>query len=465
MSISNPDQVSKTSWLDAPVSTVIKLNWGTILFAALIGLAIFSRFYDLGSRVMSHDENSHVYFSWLYEQGNGYSHDPVTHGPFQFHVVALTYFLFGDSDTTARIPAVLFSIAAVAFMWFYRRILGLSGAIIAAVLFLISPYMLFYGRYVRNEAFVAFFGVVMLWAIIRYLESGASRYMIALTLVTSLHFATKETSFIYAAQALLFLAGYLIYRLSLQPWHKPEYRNRFFIALILAFLFIGVAGGWMVLNRGGTAPSGTETVAPAVPGQQTPASVPGGASPIAIILVLAAFICVIFAIFLVLRGYTWAKLKQDRSFDLLIVLGTLLLPILAAFPVKLLGINPIDYQSTRTIIADAAFVVIFALIGIGVGLLWNPRLWLINAAIFYGIFTVLYTSLFTNGFGFMTGLVGSLGYWLEQQGVNRGSQPWYYYWLVQLPVYEFLPFLGSILALIFAPLLLKKQAPVEEMCN
>ena len=191
-------------------------------------------------------------------------------------------------------------------MWFYRRILGRSGAIIAAILLLISPYMLYYGRYVRNEAFVAFFGVVMLWAIIRYLESGASRYMIWLTIVTSLHFATKETSFIYAAQALLFLAGYLIYRLSLQAWHRPEYRNRFLIVLILAFLFIGVAGGWMVFNRGADGASGTETLAPAVPGQQPLSSETFGASPITIILGAGGIICVGLAVFFVLRGYTWA---------------------------------------------------------------------------------------------------------------------------------------------------------------
>jgi streptogramin lyase len=104
-------------------------------------------------------------------------------------------------------------------------------------------------------------------------------------------------------------------------------------------------------------------------------------------------------------------------------------------------------------------VIVFALIATAVGLLWNPRLWLVSAAIFYGIFTVLYTSLFTNGFGFMTGLVGSLGYWLEQQGVNRGSQPWYYYGFLQLPIYEYLPYLGTILALIFAPRLLRLTAP------
>ncbi len=43
------------------------------------------------------------------------------------------------------------------------------------------------------------------------------------------------------------------------------------------------------------------------------------------------------------------------------------------------------------------------------------------------MFTLFYTSIFTNGAGFFTGMVGSLGYWLEQQGVERGSQPWYYY--------------------------------------
>jgi len=132
------------SWLDQPLSNLISLNWETILFSLLIILAIVSRFYDLESRVMSHDETSHVYFSWLFEQGRGYSHDPVTHGPFQFHVVALSYFMFGDNDFTARIPAALFSIATILFMWNYRQIIGRTGAIIAALLLIISPYLLYY---------------------------------------------------------------------------------------------------------------------------------------------------------------------------------------------------------------------------------------------------------------------------------------------------------------------------------
>ncbi len=86
------------------------------------------------------------------------------------------------------------------------------------------------------------------------------------------------------------------------------------------------------------------------------------------------------------------------------------------------------------------------ILSIVIGLLWNPLEWLVNAAIWYGIFTVFYTSFFTNGAGFFTGIVGSLGYWLEQQGVNRGSQPFYYYALVQMPVYEYIAILGTWLA-------------------
>jgi DNA-binding beta-propeller fold protein YncE len=44
--------------------------------------------------------------------------------------------------------------------------------------------------------------------------------------------------------------------------------------------------------------------------------------------------------------------------------------------------------------------------------------------------------------------VGSLGYWLAQQSVERGSQPLYYYYAVQVPIYEYLPALGCLLTII-----------------
>lgn len=88
----------------------------------------------------------------------------------------------------------------------------------------------------------------------------------------------------------------------------------------------------------------------------------------------------------------------------------------------------------------------FFLIPIAIGLTWKPRLWLSLAAVYLGLYVILFTSFFTNLDGLGSGFVSSLGYWLGQQGVRRGSQPQYYYTGIILPLYEYLPIIGSFLA-------------------
>jgi len=435
---------NQPSWLDRPLSRLITINWETVLFIVILVIAVFTRFHLLEPRVMSHDETSHVYFSWLLYQGRGYQHDPITHGPFQFHILALSYFLFGDNDFTARVPVILFSIATIGFMWFYRRYLGKAGALVAAILLTISPYMLFYGRYVRNEAFVALFGVITLWAILRYLESGSSRYLLFLTAATALHYTTKETSYIYSAQALLFLAFYFIYAVTQRPWKNPKERLTFIRFLVAGFLLLATTAGFTYYLGSRTVVTETGPI-PVEPGIVL--------TIIGIALGVLAGVALLAAAYFLIKGYTWAQIRAERSFDLLILQGTLILPLLTAFPLELLGwgvptnVTSIANLTTTGILQMGSVLLVISLIAVAIGLWWNKRIWLANAALFYAIFTVLYTTIFTNGAGFFTGILGGLGYWLAQQEVQRGSQPWYYYAFVQVPVYEYLPALGSFLAL------------------
>src|SRR5215212_4809672 len=213
---------SKTnSWLERPIHPALPaLTNEVAIFAGLILLAIITRFYNLGARVMSHDESLHTYFSWLLYRGQGYQHTPMMHGPLQFHMLAFIYYIFGVSDFTARVPAVLFSIATVWMMWSWRDFLGKWGALVAGFLLVISPYMLYYGRYVRNESFTGVAGLTMLYGILRYLEKGERRYLYFVTLGALLHFLTKETAFIYAAQALLYLAVFFIAQITRKPWEN-----------------------------------------------------------------------------------------------------------------------------------------------------------------------------------------------------------------------------------------------------
>ncbi len=432
------------SWLEQPVFARLTLNWETVLFALILLLAVFSRFYDLGTRVMSHDESLHTYYSWNLYRGAGFQHTPLMHGPLQFHLIALSYFLFGDGDFSARIPAALASVLTIAFLWAYRRYLGRTGALVAAALALISPYMLYYGRYTRNEALVAMFGVVMLWAMLRYLETGERRYLYWLTASLALHYTAKETAFIYQAQAMLFLGLWFVWRVVKRPWGSKANRARFTWALSGGLLFAVAGAAVGVVGKIAQPASATETAAPLQPTEAVSAGGGLAFSP-ALILIGLAGVLILTALVFLISGYTWERLRRDRAFSLILLMGTLVLPQLAPFPVRLIGWDPLDY-STTGMLHTAVFLVPLALLSIAIGLLWNRREWLVNAAIFYAIFTVFYTTVFTNGPGFFTGLVGSLGYWLEQQGVHRGSQPWYYYILVQVPVYEYLPALGTLLA-------------------
>jgi 4-amino-4-deoxy-L-arabinose transferase-like glycosyltransferase len=332
---------NRNTWLDHPLVTTVVLNGETIAFAAIILLGIFSRFYDLGARVMSHDENSHVYYSWRFYKGQGFAHDPLMHGPFQFHFIALSYFLFGDNDFTARILAATMSVLTVVFIWNYRRYLGRAGALIAATMMLISPYMLYYGRYVRNEAYVAFFGVVTLWAVLRYLETGRPRYLYWLTVATVLHFTAKETAFIYTAQVMVFLALYFVYRISSQQraslWRTSEQRRNFMVALIVALLFLAILGGVFLLGREAGQLSATETAAPVVPGDEL-AKLPSSGPPVVqLSLAILGILALGVAGYFLLQGYTWRRLRKDRAFSMVLLLGTLVLPQLSAFPVRMVG--------------------------------------------------------------------------------------------------------------------------------
>lgn len=450
-----------SSWLERPIHPGLPAITNEVaIFAIIILVAFLSRFYNLGARVMSHDESLHTYFSWLLYKGDGYQHNPMMHGPLQFHLIALSYFLFGPNDFTARIPAALFNIATISLAWYWRRYLGKTGGLIAGILMVISPIMLFYGRYVREDPYAIFSGVLMLYTVLRYFETGNYKYLYLLAVTLLLHFIDKETSYIYTAQLLLFLSIYFIYRVIHRAWDDIISYRAFIIALVIGILLIGVGAGLGYAEHQTATISATEVASPANPSASSSPLQPlsSSTSPIAVII-LGGLIAIAAAAFFLLRGYTWSRLKSERSFDMLMVTGTLVLPMLTAFPIKLLE-NQLKVQipttdaevqalTTHDVTVVAIFLALTFGLSIAIGLIWNKEWWKI-ALTFWVPFTVFYTTVFTNTDGFFTGTVGSLGYWLVQQGVQRGSQPWYYYILIQLPIYEFLPLLGAILAFIIA---------------
>ena len=421
-----------------------KLDLWKVAAIALILLALITRLYALGDRAVSHDETTHAKYSWNLYSGGGFRHDPLMHGPLLFEATAFFFALFGVSDFTARLYSALAGVALVAAPWLLRRWMGRLGALLASVMVLVSPTITYYSRYARHDIPMLLFITLLLWSILQYLDRdpGDSRWLMWMSVLFALVFATKENAYMYTALFLALMALPLIWQLFTVRWAHSS-----MVRLVVALLALAlVLGGAFVLAYS-SAPvtdeglSNNEISAVAVPVLGRLAL--GGA----VLSVAGALVGLV-------HGIGEAQIRQLRLFDVLLVLGTFTLPLGSALLMSLIaGVDMnLFYQALMS--ADFSDVPLPSLVGafstlimavgvsVAVGLWWDRRRWPLLALAYYGVFFVLYSTLFTYGWGVLSGLAGGLAYWISQQGIQRGSQPWYYYGMIG-SLYEYLPLLAS----------------------
>lgn len=476
------EQADSSDLLSQPLARVLALDWEKIAYLVFIILAIVTRFWGLGERVMSHDESLHTQFSYQFYNGEGYAHTPLMHGPFLFHITAVFYWLFGATDLSARIPVAIFGVILVAMPYLLRRRIGRIGALFASFIFLISPYVTYYSRYIRHDVYVIVWALIVVVATWYYLRERKEKYLWWFTAGMVLMFATKEVAFIYVAIFGSFLVLRLLGQIAVAPWMQemwPQLRS----ALAVTAVGILLLGAGLAIQQ--AREGNGETAATATATDEGFAADPGAAQPVETgeegsdpwgwvqVAGIAIFSIGLFLGIREMRPF----IDEYPEFDLIILYATLLLPLASPLLTTLVGWNPRDYSfntcmlqgqetmpALQLIIArltqpacidgylssgmfhSGLFLIITLVAGALVGLWWNRRRWVIAAVIFHVIFAILYTSVFTNFDGWFSGTVGSLGYWLEQQGVQRGSQPWFYYFFV-MPFYEFLAVLFSFLGI------------------
>src|SRR6266567_8830302 len=115
--------------------------WGVVLLGAVL------RFWGLGDKPLHHDESLHAYFALqLMNNWRSYQYDPLLHGPFQFHAIALVYKIsqllgapdYGVNTTTVRIAAATLGSVIVGLPYFLRNRLGTIGAWLACFMLAVS---------------------------------------------------------------------------------------------------------------------------------------------------------------------------------------------------------------------------------------------------------------------------------------------------------------------------------------
>ena len=461
----NKDPRVGINWLDRPLFAM--LDWEKAIYIVLILLAIVSRFWDLGARVMSHDESLHTYFSYNLATGKGFSHTPLMHGPFLFHITALSYFLFGDSDFTSRIPTALFGVILVALPYLFRRWLGRSGAIIASFGLLISPSILYHARYIRQEEFILVWTTLTALCTWRYLVTRKNEWLVGLSAVLAFHGADKSTSFLSVATFLVFLIPLTI----LQIYNARRRINDILITIGFGASLAGVMLVASLIFEVISQFLSTKLNLGAIVTQLNPLTLNFDGRALVytgLMLIVTVLVCVgvCYVLLRVFRSWLRFVIAVAPAFNLLIVFVTTTMFMSSA--ALLLILNPLWQLLSGTVLAkvsdlgdmanllnnSAMITTMFSLsmalisISIAIGIIWNWRRWLPITGVFLAITATLFTTIFTNAAGIGTGYVGQLGYWMAQQDVKRGSQPPYYYALL-VPMYEYILVIGTLCAILF----------------
>ena len=354
---SQPASASGSSALDRLLARRVEVNWELVAYAAIFAAAFVLRFWDLGARALHHDESIHALWSWNLAQGS-YTHNPVFHGPLLYFVQGFTFLVSTATDYTSRISPALFGMAVVAIPLALRRWLGPVGTLAVVAFLAFSPTVVYFSRFLRMDIYLAFFILLMVVAVWSYLHNGRTRWLIVFVIALALAFSTKEAAFLFVAFLLLYLNGYLALELAaanLQARKADTLSNRLLLAAALYPFAWVLAGLWRYLKR-------------------------------------------------LRRRAAWGDLP--RTGDLLVLTGSLTLPLLTAFakgPLEVIfAAGPLDYPevcanpSTRAAaVLVTAFVVVCGVAAFA-GLSWRPRTWLTAAAIGAIIYLTLMTSLWSN---------------------------------------------------------------------
>ena len=498
-----------------------RFGWLGAGFLALLLVTLALRLFELGGRTMHYDEAIHVHYAWRLANGEGFIHSPWMHGPFQVELTALMFKLFGDTDVTARMVYVLFGTALVGLPYFLRDYLGRAAVLLAGVMLTLSPTLLYFSRFGRNDIIMVFWATALLVLMWRYINEGRHRYLYLASAVLALMFATKETAYLVVAifGVLMFLlalpdlvpwtlgrarlsqlagpAGFLLllFTLTLPQWSAisslfldplglnlagaeetstgivgapqwagsqlilPLYNFPWWLHVTAIALLMGILAGisrmWLA-SRGVMIGTALPLAAVAATGLalfrplRETLSLQG--VPVAD-FTLAGLLAVAAVAAMVLLRYPW-----KRGAVLLLIPASLALVYSVLFT-SLVSVDgvvrsilpseinvdasangvPVNYVVAGGILLATGIISIF------VGVSWRGGVWVACAAIFYVIWAALYTTLFTNFAGAFSGVWQGLGYWIAQQDVARGNQPWYYYF-VGLSVYEILAVVFGVLA-------------------
>ena len=421
-----------TQWLRARTPE----QW---VYTSIFALAAVLRFWDLSYKALHHDESLHAYYSLQFLLNPaGYHYDPLLHGPFQFHIIPFFYLLGqlfgvpgnGANDVTARLLPACMGLAMVAMPYWLRDQLGRWGALSMSLILAVSPSFVYFSRFVRDDIYVTCFTLLIVVAAVQYAKTRRLAWLITGVAALVLAYTAMENTFFIIAVFGSYLVALVLWDLG--PTIGNFLKNNFAkqdlplvgrTTLLVPFgIVMGIAGlfGLRSLGMLSTTINNLATTHTGATDPLNPDVTIQHYESIAVLILLVVSIAVALSVIV-------ALLRQSSS-------------EYVPATKRASWIDP-RTQPVLDTLANTDWLRWFIVFVVA---------WVLFATFFWTIPSDL-TSLSQWGQGFNTGigrgLLQGLYYWLEQQHVARGGQPWYYYFIL-LPMYEQLALVFGLAGLV-----------------
>ena len=237
-------------------------RWLKRIVIVFASVGLLTRLINLGSRPLHHDESLDAWFSLRFLEGTYGGYDPVYHGPLRFYLVAGLFWLLGESDITARLLPAISGVFIVCIPWIWRKHLGFVGAASAMGLLVISPSMIYFSRFGREDMLFLFITIIFVSVFLAYVEKPKGWHPAAILTSLIVGMAVKESVLL-----LIFLFGVLYLLLLLKesliyalPKNQKDRTGMTFsiqrwilitgmVSILLVFLWIGAADGEATISK------------------------------------------------------------------------------------------------------------------------------------------------------------------------------------------------------------------------
>lgn len=239
--------MNSTSVASAPViESRFGKRWERWALAALLLATLIAYVWGLGAAGWANSfysaaaqAGSVSWKAFLFGSSDAANSITVDKPPASLWLMALSIRIFGLSSWSILVPQALLGVASVALLWAtVRRYFGAAAGLLAGLVLAVTPVAVLMFRFNNPDALLVYLMIAAVWALLRGVEDGRMRWLVATGVFVGLGFLTKQLAVMLVVPPLA-----LTYLLA----GPPKLGKRIVQLLAAGAALVATAGSWLLL--------------------------------------------------------------------------------------------------------------------------------------------------------------------------------------------------------------------------